>query len=169
MLAKAPRLLVPKTSKHIVRNLREAQVKWDEPLYTQRFPRPKRGRRAVGFQFEATVARALNGRYPTFIDSLPIAFSDASGPRTVVPDGLLFLPEAIVVLEVKLSHTVRAFWEMKLTYAPLLEKAFRKAIRMLEVTKNYDPKDPFPVPTMITTKLDEFLSSKAQTGVLLWR
>ena len=157
------------TSKRIIRGLRDATPLFSEPNYHLRFPTAKRGRKGAGLRFERKACDHLMSRYPFFLPNLAIRYRDSAGSGVCIPDGLLFREKEIIAFEMKLSHTRRAYYELSGLYKPVLERAFGLPVRIAEVTRNYDPGDPFPVSFVICQDVGEFLTSTATVGVVLWR
>lgn len=157
------------TSKRIIRGLREAVPLLSEPNYALRFPTAKRGRKGVGLRFERKVCETLAERYPFFLPNLAIRYRDSGGSGVCIPDGILFREREIVVFEMKLSHTPRAYYELIGLYAPVISRAFGRPVRVAEITRNYDPTLPFPGEFGVAKDVREFLDSDWKVGVILWR
>ena len=109
--------------------LREAQLcARPEWLPKQRL----RGSQAQGLRYERQVARALpQARYGQWF-----SYTDANGTGYCSPDLILPAGPWLCVLEVKLTDTPRAIWQLKELYFPVLEKVFNRPIRGAVVARN---------------------------------
>lgn len=137
--------------------------------YADKFPRAKRGARAAGHRFEAKVVKALEQKYPSFTTSLAFQFKTEYAEKNIcIVDGLLALDDEVVVVEVKLRHTVDAWFQLRKLYQPVLKKALNKPIRALEICSVYEPQARFPEPFLIVTNIEEFIRSRCDLGVLIW-
>lgn len=110
----------------------------DSPWPDAPTPRGAKGR---GLGYEKAVgkalARKLNGRPGYRLVPGPwFSFVDQNGPGNCQMDFLLFTPEGIVVVEVKLTDTFRATEQLRWLYFPILEKISPKPISGLVVCKN---------------------------------
>lgn len=62
-------------------------------------------------------------------------------------DGLILSETQVTLVEVKLSHTVDAFWQIENLYLPVLRVLFRPqsaSIATCEIVKWYDPSVAYP-------------------------
>lgn len=86
------------------------------------------------------------------------------------PDGLLFSFDKgfIVIVEIKHSHTVDAWFQLTKLYLPVVEAVFPPRLwrySRIEVTKTFDPHERFPEPLRIVSDLEE----GASLGALVLR
>lgn len=160
----------PLSSKRVPRCLSGAKAMWLEHNYAQRFPQPRKGRKAEGLRYERKVLSFLTERYPQFLGSLPFTYWDHLGKHICIPDGILLGETFPVVFEVKLSHTLKAYWELSLLYRPVVSMALGRPVRVAEITQSYDPSMPIPsVNHKPFSSVEDFLSSGVNEGVILWR
>ena len=87
-------------------------------------------------------------------------------------DGFIFrLASAhITIIEIKLSHTADAWWQMRRLYQPALEKMFPPSIwaySALEIVRWYDPRVAFPEPIRLVGSPDELRPN--EFGVHIWK
>ena len=101
-----------------------------------------------GLDFEARVQSALVDRWAGVYCPAPrITFSDATGFRLLIPDGLFTFPECLVIAEIKSSHCPEAWWQLEKLYRPVLKASPHWGafpIALLEIVKSFDPSMPFP-------------------------
>lgn len=138
--------------------------------YAKRFPLARKGSKAEGLRFERKVLEAFSAAFPDFISSLPLRYYLKNSKRgTVIPDGLLAQAgRRPVLVEIKLRHTVSAWFQLRL-YSAAVRAAVGESPRRLEVVKWFDPEVRFPEPALVTSELERFLSGEEDLGVLIWR
>lgn len=123
--------------------------------------------------YERKVQKHLSELYEGYIPSPWLEFScgGESEKRFCCPDGILvdIKRGLIVIVEVKLSHTADAWWQIRHLYQPLLEVLFGPNWRFAacEVTKFIDPATVFPEPFVRLRNIDDALPGKF--GVHVWR
>ena len=141
-------------------------AEWDRG---ERFPKPRSGAQGNGVRFERKVLAGLSAQ-STFIPSLPFRYQTTSGYSSFcIPDGVWFGEQEVVCIEVKLQHTVHAWFQLNNLYIPVLERAFRKPVRALEVVKVLDPEVRFPCSVRVFRSVESFVESQQKLGVCLWR
>lgn len=103
--------------------------------------------RKRGLSYEEQALTLLSQRYPTIWIHPVIKFYDDSGLRMAIPDALLIDPEynTVVLFEVKIRHTLDAYWQLWKLYKPLLEALRYGKVYCVEVVKSYDPSCVWPV------------------------
>lgn len=130
-----------------------------------------------GLRYEEKVQRALLAHYNIAEDvETPyhagsyIHFRDDSGYRTCLPDGLLDLQSILYIIEIKIAHMARAWWQLERLYRPLIQRySPRREIRVCEIVRSYDPSVAFPVDVTRLESLDDLSSlQKSDFGVLVW-
>lgn len=141
----------------------------DKPPFNPNIGRP-RGARAEGIRYERKVQDYLMVRYPCYMPSPWIEFVVNNTVRYCQPDGLNFnfRQGVIQIVEVKLRHTDRAYWQTEKLYKPLLRSMFPKwKFHSVEVVKWYDPSMPFPCDLFLQRDIDD--SREDKYGVhILW-
>jgi hypothetical protein len=113
---------------------------------------PARGRRRAGEIYERQAHEVLQARSEYYTPAPWIAFkSELSGPRVrfCQPDGLLldFKHGKLILIEIKLLHSQRAWWQTRQLYEPVLRKIFTPDIweyAICEVARYIDPRTEFP-------------------------
>lgn len=133
--------------------VRKAELATDVPHFA-RGTRRSSGAKARGTRYETRVQEDFDTRYGChYLPSPWIYFCEArdgaSRWRWCQPDGVLILPlsRLIVVVEIKISHTSDAWWQIRQLYQPVLSALFPPELwryAACEVCKWYDPAVPFP-------------------------
>lgn len=131
--------------------------------YPSMLPKPKKGSRGAGVRFEQTVFKVFKEKLPYFVEHIPFRFDHS----IYIPDGLALVGDAFLLIEVKLTHTARAYYQLQL-YSKVIETAFARPTRLLEVCKYYAPEVKFPEPFLVVQDLESFLASNARVGCLFW-
>lgn len=116
--------------------------------FTSWLPPKSRGRsfaQRAGIRYEKWVIEALAANFGSnLLSSLGISFHDSGGHRVAIPDAIVRLPHALLILEIKYTHTDFAWWQLRRLYEPLLFRLTRAPIMLIEVCKSYDPSVVFP-------------------------
>ena len=109
------------------------------------------GRRGEGIRYERRVQGFLAGSYNwRYLAGPWFRYCRADGKLSwCQPDGLLFnFQEGIItIVEIKLSHTEKAWWQLRKLYEPVLRVAFPQPywrFALLEVVSSCDPHKAFP-------------------------
>lgn len=128
---------------HQVVGLRTVKILKNSP-WGKKSPKLK-GSRAKGKTYERTVVRHLKRAFlePELIHYNEwLGFTDATGSHYCQPDIYVELPSYILLLEVKLTQTDSAAYQLAGLYRPLLEALYSKPVVMVQVCKNlrYPPK-----------------------------
>lgn len=122
----------------------------------------------LGLAFETRVHDVLDAIYGIDYRASPsILYEDRRGTHRAIPDGLLRIGRTLVVVECKLSHTERAYWQLQKLYIPLLRHLTQKDVRIVgvEICRNFDPDLRWPEPFSCL----ESLHKPFTLGVLQWR
>lgn len=138
-------------------------------LYPLSRPKPRAGAKAAGLAFEGKVIREMEARFPCFLSSIPVRYYLPERNGMCIPDGLLWEEEQFVVFEVKLRHTVSAWYQLTNHYLPILSRALSRPGRGVEVVKWFDREVRFPESVKVYDSLAECLKGKDRISVLLWR
>lgn len=136
--------------------------------YAKRFPVPTKGAKGNGIRFERKVHSVLTSAFSSYVSALPFRFVDVRGSRTCIPDGLFIHDSRLVVVEIKLRHCIEAWEQLRRLYFPVILSATGKSPRLLEIVQYHVPEVVFPEPTLIVPSVNQFLSSGAEIGVVLW-
>lgn len=124
-----------------------------------------------GLRYEAKVQDHLKKRFPVdYHIQASLSFRDDTGPRIVVPDGVLLRRRDAVIFEIKSQHMPEAWWQLSRLYKPVLEEFWKGPITCCEVVRSFDPSIGFPEPIKLCHSIDDVLDeSPVDFKVLLWR
>lgn len=131
----------------------------------------------AGKRYEYKVLAALTRQFagsPVFVRPSPwIAFTSVMmEERHCQPDLLLETPEEIFLCEIKLSHTLDAFWQLHRLYRPVVEVLHApKPVRLVEITRSFDPAVRFPAPMRLFFSIEHILRTPRSPAieVLQWK
>lgn len=106
-----------------------------------------------------------------YIPSQWFEYFDGERTRYCQPDAILLRPEerAIILVEVKYSHTPDAFWQLEHLYVPVLRAFIGKAdwkILTCEVVKWFDPSTQFPVRPVLRESLEDIKPGEFAVHIL---
>ncbi len=129
-----------------------------------------------GLKYQDKVLETLDALnvFKLFVPSPWIEFHDHHGRRICQPDALGFLetPSGPVatIFEIKLSHTIMAYWQLRRLYEPVLRQMFPSyRVRVCEVTRLFDPSIPWPEDIEFHLWLDEVHELNDAFSVIQWR
>ncbi len=90
--------------------------------------------------------------------------------RICYPDFIFENKGELVIAEVKLKHCVDAWGQLTNLYGPLVYKIFGLPVRLLEITRYFDPNVEMPGKPFISNSLEECLSTPRDNNikVLIW-
>jgi hypothetical protein len=123
----------------------------------------------AGLAFETKVHDVLAAIYGVDYRPHPaILYEDRGRLRRAIPDGVLRLGNTAMVVEVKLTHTDRAWWQLRRLYIPLLRHLTKPGVLVVgvEICRSFDPDLKWPEPFEILTSLHKL---KGNLGVIQWR
>jgi hypothetical protein len=131
-----------------------------------------RGKRGAGRAYEAKVHEWLLGQYDTYMPGLWFCYGTAQGDNTrwCQPDGILLdlHKPALYIIEVKLSHTERSFWQLRELYLPVVTRAWGAdwPVRLVEVVRWYNPDAEYPGKIKLISEIEQ--ASPESIGVFIW-
>lgn len=124
-------------------------------------------------KYEARVQQWLNSLYgAAYVPSPWYQYQEASESRVryCQPDGLLFNARLgrIVIVEVKLRHTDKAWWQLRHKYGPIVQSVFPWAeIAFCEVVQWFDVSIPFP--EMVELRPAVRMAKPDEIQVTIWK
>ena len=107
----------------------------------------------------------------TLVSEPCFRFSNGHRSRFCFPDALVILPEHTfdLLIEIKTRHTYDAWWQLRHLYYPVVKKALSKELRLLEITRSYDPAISLPEEeTRLLDEAQDVLSSNAPYNIYIW-
>lgn len=122
-----------------------------------------------GLRFEWAVQTALIEYFGIDYYAAPgVYFTDDSGLRVLLPDGILRRPHRITVVEIKSQHMPEAWWQLKI-YREVLEVKFHgRQVVPIEIVRTYDPLMPFPCKVDRLRDVGDIGKYTGDFGVLIW-
>lgn len=109
-----------------------------------------RGRKRAGVLYEARVHEFLAEATQFYMPGPWIVFTEEGSARKrwSQPDALIldFVAGKCTIVEVKLKHTARAWWQIRHQYEPLIRKLLFRGwtFAALEIAQWFDPHTPYP-------------------------
>lgn len=146
------------------------------PLRGIRKPGTGTAAQRAGKRYENRVLVAITKLFAgsdVFVRPSPwIEFSGGpSTSRHCQPDLLLETPEEIFLCEIKFSHTLDAFWQLQHLYAPVVSRLHERPVRLVEITRSFDPVVRFPAPMRLFFSIEHILRTppSGAVEVLQWK
>jgi len=128
------------------------------------------GAQKLGLYYESKVHDILEAIYEIDYRRSPsILFEDRSGLHRCIPDGILNIGSRLIIVEIKLRHTERAYWQLERLYKPVLGTMVVPGTRVytVEICRSYDPDEVWPGVHEVVTSLHRLPLDR--TGVLQWQ
>jgi hypothetical protein len=153
-----------RSRKHVVRKL-----DWAHPMYGYTHLAPSsrvRGAKRAGVLFENKVNDALTAKHSEYLSGLGFTFSDNGVRGICIPDGVLYDPGRLVIVEIKLRHCIDAWHHLRRLYAPVVSLAYQRPVCCVEIVKYFDRNVKFPEPIKLIRSLEE--ATEGCLGVLIW-
>lgn len=135
----------------------------------------------AGKRYEKKVLQAISKLYEN-IEAVSVRpspwigytlFSESiNDERHCQPDLILETREEIFLCEIKLSHTVDAYWQLSSLYAPVVKKLYPdRPVRLVEITRSFDPAVLFPVDMRLFFSLGHLMMTPRSSAVevLQWK
>lgn len=131
----------------------------------------RRGRRADGLRYEKKANEHLCSLSDLYLPGPWIIYVVAGKPYWCQPDGLNldYKRGVVTIVEVKLNHTAEAI-KLRDVYEPVVRRIFQRpqwGVKLVEVTRWYDPDVPFPEATSLCARPFEHMANSI--GVHIWR
>lgn len=122
-----------------------------------------------GIRYEGGVQNFLHKKSRTYWSHPSIRYVDDRGSHLAIPDGIFFIPKAIIVVEIKIRHMPEAWWQLKRLYEPVLRMRYPR-VHCLEVVREYDCSMPFPCVVELIEDLDSCLNNPGNGFMVFqWR
>lgn len=126
----------------------------------------------AGLRYEARVQDWLsNSLKGCYVVAPYLHFRDDSGPRTAIPDGVMFGLHHATIFEIKSQHTHSAWWQLRRLYEPVVKALSEvRTVMLVEVVRSFDPAAGFPEPIKLCYALEDALDSESnRIKVLVWK
>lgn len=126
------------------------EFSWQEPPFIPTAKRRSRGASAEGRRYERRVHEHFLGAFPLLYAPAPwIKYYSAGGWRWCQPDAFFldFRAGRVIVVEIKVRHTLRAWRQLRQLYEPLAKQILGTELwtySVLEVVRWFDPHVAFP-------------------------
>jgi len=123
------------------------------------------GRQGAGLRYERQIHELAAARYSwRYVASVWFRYWRLGGQSSwCQPDGLLFDFDRglITIVEVKLTHTPKAWWQLRRLYEPVVRAAFPVwDVAVVEVAGACDPHRKFPEAITVVSELCEAVTSQ---------
>ena len=149
------------------------------PLKNLRAPGSNTASQKAGRRYESKILRNLKvGNETTFMLSPWIHYALTSGlEHHCQPDAILLRKDCLIIFEVKLTHTIDAYWQLRHLYAPAMRKVEPNTPQhLVEITRSFDPNCLYPETMRLFFDLSILLSYLAATvpdekiiNILQWK
>jgi hypothetical protein len=118
----------------------------------------------AGLRFESKMQFAMAALLPQYLPGPWLQFWTHLDDRSRVcqPDGIVEFPSSVLIVEIKSQHCERAWWQLRMLYQPVIERALGKKAVVLEVAAKGDMLAPFPEPVKMV--LPEHIEHWARSG-----
>lgn len=112
-----------------------------------------------GLVFEAKIQNEMADRYDGYVGGSWIRYYDFEGKRRFCsPDGLHFnlLDGIITIVEIKWQHTIKAFYQLRNLYYPVVRNLFSGnwSIAMVEVVSKWVRLEDYPTEVVFVKEID---------------
>lgn len=118
----------------------------------------------AGVKFEQKVHDELTASWGSFGSYLAgpwIEFEIGNSRRVCQPDAIFTHRDGrVFILEIKVSHTPNAWWQLRKLYEPVVNALKRCECEVLEICKHYDSRVSFPEPVKFIRNLEEHEAKK---------
>lgn len=157
-------------------------ARWSStPLRNIKNPGTGSAAQRAGKRYERKVLKALEKQFSNNEGiSLRIApwiaytvfSSSINDEKHCQPDLLLETANEVFLCEIKLSHTIDAFWQLSALYLPVVRLLYnKKPVRLVEITRSFDPAVRFPCEMRLFFSIEHILRTPATKAieVLQWK
>lgn len=124
----------------------------------------------AGLAYERRVARELEREYGYRFQREPCYEYETKGGRgRCFPDALLCFGDRLVVIEVKLSHCLGAWKQLRGLYQPVVSVAHGLPVQVVEISRSYDPDVSLPEPHVLLLDPGQLSEPSDEYRVLRWK
>lgn len=157
-------------------------ARWaDSPLRNMKNPGTATAAQRAGKRYEKKVLRSLEKLFVNeeFVSvrvapwvGYIIFSAGLCDERFCQPDVILETPKEIFLCEIKLSHTLDAYWQLQSLYRPVVSKLYgERPVRLVEITRSFDPAVLFPSEMRLFFSIEHLMKTPASGAVevLQWK
>lgn len=149
-------------------SLLSARVAWGRSAPV---PKPQSAAAKRGLSYERKVLKTLEGNFPRrFVSQLPFTFRTQAKTGWAIPDGLLFDFDArrVLLIEIKLSHSADAWWQLERFYLPIVAEALRAfTVIPVEICRTFDPAVRLTKAPVLLTGVCEAFEAREDSHLIL--
>lgn len=126
------------------------RLAYGEHPITQRRPRGTTASQKAGLRYQRRICEVLprqwrDARIKASLHVGPwLRFDTVWGRKHCQPDALIETEDAIYIIEIKLSSTLDAWWQLVHLYGPVVERLYGRKPRLINVVKLFNPDIGFP-------------------------
>jgi hypothetical protein len=165
------------TRRHYDEVINVKRLAYDDHPVTRRRPRGSSPSQKAGLRYQRKVCAGLGRvfrdarRKATFHEGQWLAFTTKSsgGYCYCQPDLVVECADDVYVIEIKLSSTTDAWWQLVHQYGPIVRRLYGKEPRLVNVVKNFNPDVEFPDADEWTLCFDPTDVTSHKRSIVPWR
>jgi hypothetical protein len=107
----------------------------------------------------------------SFVTEPCFRFSNGHRSRFCFPDALVLFTDYCfdLLIEIKTRHTYDAWWQLRHLYYPVVGKALKRELKLLEVVRAYDPAIQLPEDEIrLLDEAQDIVGSNAPYNIYIW-
>lgn len=133
-------------------------------------PRGRTVAQRRGLAFERRTLQLLADHFKDFKRGPWLQYQNSNGTWFCQPDGLVVLENSVIIFEVKYSHCMEAYWQLRHLYQPVVEALLPGfSTQVVEVPKSFDPHVEWPEDIELMTSVFDLKNLDGVFGVLWLR
>lgn len=121
-----------------------------------------------GLVFERRTLQHLSQTFSEFEQSRWLRYQNSDGTHVCQPDGFVELLDCVLLFEVKYTHCIEAYWQLRHLYGPILAHLYKKPVKCIEVPRSFDPAVPWPEDIVLVTNILELALVKNSDFGVYW-
>jgi hypothetical protein len=123
-----------------------------------------------GLRYEKKVAERLEASFGVRFQREPCyRYETLSGGGRCYPDGVICFGDRLLIVEIKLSHCLRAWKQLRQLYQPVVALAHGLPVEVAEISRSYDPDVALPEPHALLLDPRELEQPSDLFRVLKWK
>jgi hypothetical protein len=148
-----------------MRIVRAEAISGERPNAKGRTPAQK-----SGLRYEKRVAEKLERTFGARFQREPCyRYETRSGGGRCYPDGVICFGDRLLIVEIKLSHCLGAWKQLRGLYQPVVALAHGLPTEVAEISRSYDPDVALPEPHALLLDPGELERPSAMFRVLRWK